>query len=562
MFEKKEQSQQHNTRGGEPSFQAGKRGATLVETMIAFSIFSVSAITLFPLIAQIKTVSRGTDIRELCMEVVQGKLAQYKAGGAVPGFLTAQYPNLSIPLGSTSTASFSGFDYAKVRYNWLYRNGICDGRSSAQLITASGLPVATRNTLRSLGIRECVGSTATLSTCVPNQCQRLNNPTLYSGRCGCSVAGESDPVQATGFANTTCSSDQDRKVRALLPGFKLYVKLERVTPWVLDAGAVATLQVRNDFRFHPSCPNFRSGPFASEAPPTGTALDVYDFDGVSDGIRVTVTGMIDFTDTGGTSASRQNFGGFSRNDPQRLMCSVSTVLTQNEPPVRFVMTTSDITALRSTGLTGVAASTPRPVLPTIVSAGAAKPKAFAVHPLNLAAYFLGANSLERYGICGGMPLKCKRNNEDPVARIIEDDGRISTIAAGTAVQSYDFGTMGNVYQSVLMDFGEGARPGIYVAGNSSSGLGRLEEVQVNTDGTLTLVPTNATTAPRLWAAFGSLLTGADDLPAVQGAIFDPAGGEGYVFNLQQQYKGLYRVTDTLRYHPIMRFQGQQSAVAR
>jgi type II secretory pathway pseudopilin PulG len=536
----------------------GERGASLIELMIAFSIFATSAMALFPLLVQIKTVSRGTDVRELCMQVVQGKLAQYKAGGAISSAEIVPLNQLSLPPGSVGSAHYGAFDYAKLRYNLKYKNGICDGKSSAQLITASGLPSSVMNPMSILGIRECVGNSEVLNTCRLNECKNLAVVGSYNGNCGCELEGENVPSQEASFRGNTCNSEPDQKIQSQLPGFKLYVKLERVSPWQLDEAALGGLQATGDFRFHPTCPNSRTGPFADEQ--TVGRTEVYDFDGVEDGIQVTVTGVIDITAIASLAATG-NYAGISSQDPQRLMCSVSSVLTQNEPPIRYAMSISGLTALRSTSLSDFNA---RGILGNLTHFSSGTPNtAFAVHPLNLSVYLLGADYIDRYGVCGGIPLNCKQDGDLSTAQVLLDNGEVHpTLPAGSAKQVLQLESGGNSYQSLLIDFGEDSSPAIYVAGNSDGHIGRLEKIEFADDGTFALVSTSALTTPRLWSAFSGILNAEAGSAALQSVIFDPAGGSGFVYNLMQEYNGLYRADDLQRYYPVMRMQKQFKAVAR
>ncbi len=546
----------------------GDRGSTLVESMIALTIFAASALAVFPILVTTKTYSRGTDVRELCTQTVKAKLAQYMAGGDLSALTESDYGTLSVAKGASGWRS-GAFQYAKMRYNELYRGGICDGQSRAAILNSSS------GEMKSLGIRECIGSSVVATTKpFASMCRDLSSG-IYTGKCGSSSVSSTPTFSASflalpgevtwndTFGGTNCTSDADKKVQSQLPNFRLYVKLERVSPWKMDSAGLADLQEANDFRYHPSCPNSWSGPFSGKA----SDQAVYDFDSLGDAIRATVTGVIDLSTF--TSNQLNSFAGISKDDPGRLMCSVSSIVTQDEAPIRYALSGADMIALRGKGLSSTDRAQDRTVLATsgIDFQGF---HALAVHPLNLSVYLLGADRIDRLSECGGIPLDCHTGGS--VQKMLDDDGSndsVSDPSTQGGVQNYSSSGLGNVYRSILIDQRSGGEPAVYLG---SAGLCNLWKADFGAAGVLGLTVSTETTAPRLFSAFGDYLgteacngvvvAGVNQTGAVQGAIMDPAGGEGFVLGLGQQGNALYRAKDWQREHAVLRVQPGIRAVAK
>ena len=583
-----------NQSGG--ALSLGRSGSTLIESMIAFSIFAASALAVYPILIFTKTINRGTDVRELCTQAVKTKLAQYTSGGKLEYLQDSAFGNLSSPLGSSSGKN-GAFQYAKLRYNMLFRDGICDGHAVAAILRTSSFRT------RSLGVRECLGSEAAAST-TPFGDVCLNEATgAYDGPCS---SRNADPVtvyqspaahldQAYNdmfFAEKCSENESDIKVRAQLPNFKVYVKLERVTPWALTSRALAALQGpgKADFRYDPACPNSWSGPFAGRAADADVDADpkaeIYDFDSLGDSIRITVTGVIDLSAS--TVNAIKSIGGITTSDPSRLMCSVSTVLTQDEPPVRYALIGDGMYAMRAAGLSGfdpgssIASSSQVKVMADSMKESILGADGFVVHPLNLSVFVLGGGRLSRYSQCGGIPLRCDLGSSDyggATWTMLEDDGTlIDPGVAGSllGVQSYALPD-GNTYRHIFFDMRSGSTPKLYVG---SQGVCSIVRPVGGTDpeaplavegGGAELQPVSADTDSRVVAAFADYwsteyCTGsvgsANPTGAVKSAIFDPAGTEGFVMGLGQAGLGLYRVKDWKRSNPVMRVQPSYRALSK
>jgi hypothetical protein len=328
------------------------------------------------------------------------------------------------------------------------------------------------------------------------------------------------------------------------------------------------MQKRGDFRFHPTCPNSRTGPFSAEAASAAAAGDysVYDFDAVSDAIRITVTGVIDFPVV---NSSLESFAGYSAQDPGRLLCSVSSVITQSEPPARYVKSVSEVLSLRSAGLSLVDKTSQRKVLSSLDGLWIGN-YSFAVHPLNLSVYLLGAGNLSRYAQCGGIPFDCKLSDSDGDSVLLPDDVGVEIAGSETkAKEEFSFAE-GNIYKFIFYDQrsttdGE-VKPEIYLGSQNLCGI--VKTIR-NPDETLTVQPldgTTTTTGSRVYAAFGDYAQtvactqdsglGGSSVGEVKGAFFDPSGGDGFVLTLGQDGYGVYRALDWQRGNAVMRLTSQ------
>ena len=406
-------------------------GASLIETMIAFAIFGIMVVTLFPIFSDIQKIGRNTNVRRTCQQVVTSKLESYKtglpltlssylakggAGGVAPN--AAQLKALSLESysdganGSWDSASgdrvLSGFSYAKIRYNHFFPDS-CIGPSAA--IISNNVPQ-----MKYLGIRECIAS---------------NKP--------------GDPpaawVDATPDSNqkTLCLSTTDKRIQSDLPGFKLYVKLELETPWKYNTnqtawmasgsmlgyplpGDIANISAAGDStpnptnRLHDHCPNFGN---------IDASTTSYDFSGQSDGIKITVTGIVDYKEEG-----LNDIGGMT--NWSELSCQASAIITPYRYPARYMLTSqnkiysvhgmawnksteadasgndasgSNVMVFKNIYNTGTAAG-------DAVAVGAKNSSlstsilSFSVHPRDAAIWVLRPGLLTRYSNCSGTPVNC------------------------------------------------------------------------------------------------------------------------------------------------------------
>jgi len=557
----------------------GKAGASLIETLVAFLIFSVSLVALYPILFQIKTANRGTDVRKLCDQTVRAKLSEYQSGRSIPSSELSRHPQLTGIQSLAGGTALDGFGYSKLRYNSLYQEGVCDGRATVELIRSAPITEQQKTELSDLGIRECLSASdpsrpppvlATCSTGVKT-CKNLKTG-IFDARCACSTATE-EPTLNDAFRTSTCDSELDKKVQAQSPGFKLYVKLERASPWKMDLEGLSELQELDDFRFHPHCPNSRSGPFTGELnlDPVVGDHSIYDFESLGDAIRVTVTGVMDITSV---QSGLSQWLGIPTTDPSRFMCSVSSVITQSDMPIRYSLISSEFRSLRDGFLGGGSLTSGRKVLSEIESLSQGI-KAFAVHPLNSSVYLLGAGRITRFAKCGGIPFDCLSNSRDATA-LIDDLGRKISGTEGLTSQSYQT-PLGNSFQHLLFDFrststaGDGSvvdSPEVYVG---TQGLCSLSRVVLKTDGTFVVEPVDATAAvgSRVIQVFGGYLNSAEcagttgvNVGQLTGAVFDPSGGYGLIQSPGQEGEILYRAEDLARSAPIVRFPFSIRAVSR
>ncbi|MBL7714481.1 MAG: type II secretion system protein [Bdellovibrionales bacterium] len=376
-------------------------GQTLVEALVAFALVAILAVGIYPIFVTVKKQTKYGSVKQLCQKVVQSKLDEYVSGRPVgqseiaaanAGLQKLTFPNFS---NSSDLAGVSGFFYAKWRYNFLFDmgggQGVCNATSAASsLVTGIGTFPApavapdasqiwdgiTAPTNWRLGLRECVGSNAT----------------------AVDLAGPPDTA-------LNCSANfLDQQVQGQIPGFKLYVKLQLETPW--PSPAIGAPRNAGTF-FHPYCPDQRAwtpiGSQTADFPP-------YDFPGVQDKIRVTVTGIMDISSVG--TPPLTELGGIS--DPMRLMCSATGVIAKDDEPIRYYVSNSGgIYPVSGGGRTSFASNTRSPnvqrVFNSVVLQGGQNYgaiQAISVHPRSYSVYVMRAGSLQRYGYCGGIPLDC------------------------------------------------------------------------------------------------------------------------------------------------------------
>jgi hypothetical protein len=409
----------------------GQTGSTLIEAMLATAIFAGAATVVYPMFNTAKVVSKQGDVRKLCQDVVRSKLDEYRYGRAVSPAWAAdptagnapqyapeygkdyvgttarpQLNLLTVPSrsstqvdGTGNALANNGFMYAKVRYNRYYPTA-CNGQSQAKRLTSrtAGTPLLT------LGMRECIGS----NLAWPDQ---ITTGTALD----------------KSFSWADCSGNEaDQRVATEIPGFKLYVKLELATPWPFhptgpgDAGIISPpAPADKAAQFSNTCPDF--GEWTNSGVPPATTQPFYDFNGVGEGIKVTVTGVMDTESA--NAANLVDFaglkGGGANGDVTRFMCSASSTVYPEAYPVRYYLSTDGrIYPVQGGGTNGsttdgagtTGATSGGWVLPSLYSQSASFRSSgitsFAVHPRNAAVYVLRPGSLTRYGNCGGAILDC------------------------------------------------------------------------------------------------------------------------------------------------------------
>jgi len=495
-----------NTRS--PKILHSARGATLVESMIAFALVGMTAIAAYPIYIHVKKQSKLGDVKQLCANIVRGKLDEYRSGRVVSiadeatASGRAQLGNLSMPTMSNTSIqnpgvvptvlSTGGFMYAKVRYNRFFPV-VCNGVSAAGI-----LPGTLTNDQKRFGMRECAG----------------------------------DNTAAPDDGTIVCSSAADQRVGGELPGFKLYVKLQLDTPWPLGAvaGAVARWDAGN-------CPNF------------GTALTpLYDFNGYGDAIRVTVTGVIDLP------AAVADLGGIRREAYDRLMCSVTDVVRPFEYPVRYYLSTDGrIYTVHGYGLNGAVTGASQ-VFRSAYTQGAQMMSgisSFAVHPRNLSLYVLKPGILVRYSNCTGQPLDC--STTFGAASGFSDDGA----ATRPSEQTYE---MLSSFKYIGMDF----RTGVLYAMSAD----KTEVYTITLSGGAAITTRTAASAALADLAFAGAAEDTFVKPSprpmamrIAGFFIDPGGSEAFVTDLSvttvfgagsTYVSSVYRNTDTELSQPVFR----------
>ena len=392
------------------SLNLSNEGSTLIETMISLAIFGMMVIAIYPAFTQIQKISKTTNTKRLCQQIVNTKLEQYKSGMPVnlPAYQAsyasapdkanlAQLQALSYETYSNGASpTLTGFSYAKIRYNHFFPDA-CNGQSLATLVTAN--PNLINPTL---GIRECLTST-------------------WGWReTGTSLKASAAPAQCAG----------DAAVTQELPNFKLYVKLELDTPWKYFNGynkTVIPAAPGNPTpslaeRLDNSCPNMGN---------TATGTSSFDFSGQSDAIKVTVTGVIDIN-----QIPLPDLAGATL--PQQLTCQVVAALNPYRYPVRYLVTSqSKIFTVHGTRWNGAAdgtndsnadasgsgaSNTGNTMVFSNIYQNNAQTYAsgtytstnsilgISVHPRDAAIWVLRPGLLTRYSNCSGIPINCDLTN--------------------------------------------------------------------------------------------------------------------------------------------------------
>jgi hypothetical protein len=362
-------------------------------------------------------MSKQGDARKLCQNVVRTKLDEYRFGKATnpnwaanPASATATAPenmaeaafsasgfsddarsqladlsvasrtSTSVSTAGAGALATNGFMYAKVRYNRYFPTA-CNGLSTAVRLTANAQhPVAPPPASLILGIRECVGT---------------------------SHAWIDEPPPAHESLSPRCNNLLDRHVADEIPGFKLYVKLERMTPLQFVNIPASTTPATT--QFHATCPNF-GGWRASPPFITTAASSMYDFNADGDGIRVTVTGVMDTEASDLSNPDLATFAGLPSSRTDAFVCAAQTTLYPEAFPVRYYLSGEGrIYPVQGGGVNGSTADTSwilRNLYTQTSTYRVSSIASFAVHPLNAAVYVLRGNLLTRFGNCGGSVLNC------------------------------------------------------------------------------------------------------------------------------------------------------------
>lgn len=498
-------------------------GATLLESMIAFALMAASAVAVYPVFVMVKKQSKAGDVRQLCENIVRGKLDEYRqgkntlianlanpsAGTPVYGGLPAkpQLASLTVSnMAATSVAGLGtaaaqvqaagGFMYAKLRYN-RYFPYACRGTSGAAIHQAAP---------PTLGMRECVGSARVLNASAPPYLDPVGPP-----------AGCVEPL--------------DAQVAREIPGFKLYVRLQLETPWPLPATGTGWDQ---QYGTTDGCP--------ITASPSG---ELYDFDGAGDSIRVTVTGVADIASMGSAPGGLRELGDIQAADRGRLTCSVSSIIQPDLKPVRYMLTREGrIFDVSGHGANG---ANSRYALQTVYGGGgmmASGIVSFAVHPRNLSVYVLRPGSLVRYGKCGGVPLDC-------VSTTLDDGISDRGVTPWPSVQEWS--VLASI-RSIAVDFRRGR-----IYGLSGDKTQIYELVDQGSGGTLQNVNTRVNAASATTASALPFQMPAAGLPMrLTGFFLAPDGDEAFVSDWKSRASlrgtsysaSIYRITDSELTSPL------------
>lgn len=535
--------------------------------MLAAALFASTAAALFPMFSDSSKTRKQGDIRKLCQDVIRGKLDEYRYGkgvnpawAATPGAFAAnvagdfqndglgdkpQLNNLTIPSRSSTQVSIdaagngtplatNGFTYAKVRYN-RYFPASCQGTSFALRVNTLTSTVADR----ALGMRECIGTGVAW--------QDVPSPTVTGTRQTiaplCNVAAPS-------------SNDIDRRIATEIPGFKLYVKLELATPWS-SAPWTTPANANKALQFDPLCPDSGVWPLT----PPAMVGNFYDFNGSSEGIRVTVTGVMD---TASANPALVNFAGMPDGMLDNFVCSVQSTVYPEAFPVRYYLSNDGrIYPVQGGGTNGSSTATGW-VLASLYSQSASfrssSITSFAVHPRNAAVYVLRPGTLTRYGNCGGAVLDC---STDATA----NNGVSDTGVSGYAdVQEFQ---VNPAIRSIAVDFTNNRVYGMM--GDRSSVL-QLTINCLNADPNCG----KASGGPVVNIAYQSLVPGQFPVPnrvvasgaqagmsasgRLSGFFISPNGDDAFVSDFSSSISlghtgyasGVYRATDTGLLWPIAR----------
>lgn len=403
------------------------RGVTLIEAMVVLGLVAMTFTAVLPLFSASPKFAAYSDARLLCQRLAKGKLDALKAGitlsaGAVmfEDYLMSFH---DFSFSSYGPPRFSGFDYLKFIYNQNYTAGICNGESAATLfdylITIGHPPV--------LGLRACAAPvTAAVETF------------------------------GTDALPPVCTDATDVNAQTVIPGFKLYVKMELSTPWSPNTGPhwvrpgmsqPDTSFVMNGRRYVSNCPDDQAVTRTGNMPAcAGLNCNVhYDFSGHSDAIKITVTGVMDVASAEGGGLS--DLGNVGADDAERLTCQASSTVYPNRPSlIRYFVNREGVIqwgneANYSTSLVN------RNPFKNVSRQGIV---AISAHPRNFGIWVLKeGGELTRYGNCGGVPINC--DTQTYAADAVMDDG---SVGVGQSVITYhvppSIRMIGVDYRNLLM----------------------------------------------------------------------------------------------------------------
>ncbi len=411
------------------------RGSSIIESMVAFSIISMTAFALFPLMLDLKKATKKTDIQSLCQNIVKQKLDQYLAGQAIP--IPPALQVLSPTSMSASQVTFdatgnnvsaikqdSGFMYAKIRYNQFYPFS-CRAEPFGAIDPNSAVN-------RNLGFRECLTPPSPATSFLDGMGGTAWGAYVDLGVNQLPNVGAAQNGRCVGAA-----FQSDARAEAELPDFRLFVKLERQNPWidqyilnnpVPNTPLTPVPLPATDARYHQFCPNSWVAGAGLPPLPPGAAAGInpggmYDFTAAGDSIRVTVTLTFDpFARQAAIPPARQEFAGFPRsywgvpnplvnmspddnNWPDRLKCSATGVVRPPVVPFRYYKPKQN-NILTYNGVSNVNSLSGTTVFQTVQGVGGSGIKGFVVHPLNLSIYTVKTGVIERHSNCSGIPVDC------------------------------------------------------------------------------------------------------------------------------------------------------------
>lgn len=528
------------------------RGATLIESMIASALIAITAVAVYPIFARTKSSSKFGDARQMCENIVRGKLDQYRNGlpvnltqeGSRPILNRLTISQAPEVLNQGGDARFAGYLYAKYKYNQFITSGptpefsYCMGKSTARVLMLQQSPEM--GSVRQLGRRECLDSDRSWS----------ENPREPAANCTLDGVGRA------------ASKSMDIEVSRVLPEFKLYVRLSSVSSWPLTLTGNSPFQGELEKRFglgaFEGCPDASHFQLADPEP-------VHDFLGAGEGIKVTATGVIDFPWSGPMGSeipSDHRYLGISVQAYQRFICQGSIVLRPELSQFRYYLS-QDRRIYPESGLDLSSRLGGAPVPEAkrwpffnFYHQGDSQGSgilSFAVHPRNLSVWVLKAGQLIRYSDCGGVPLGCSLQNDS--ARGISERG----VLGWESVQYFNLPD--NSIQSIGVDFRRGR-----VFGANANVSQIVELVGPNKESLFNL-PTQGSS---LNVSVLPLESTGDNKPGFfwtpggipnrlrAGFFLAPEGDQGFVIDYSgTQVLGyntaVYSLTDTKLLRPVLRF---------
>lgn len=520
--------------------------------MIASALIAITAVAVYPIFARTKSSSKFGDARQMCENIVRGKLDQYRnglpvnfsqeGGRAILNRLTiGQAPEV---LNQGVDAKFAGYLYAKYKYNQFITSGpspefsYCMGKSTARVLMLPQSPEMI--SVRQLGRRECLDSDRSWS----------ENPREPAANCSTDATGR------------TARTSMDIEVSRVLPEFKLYVRLSSISSWPLSLSGSSPFQGQLEKRFglgaFEDCPDASSFQLADPEP-------IHDFLGAGEGIKVTATGVIDFPWSGPVGdeiPSDHRYLGISVRAYQRFMCQGSIVLRPELSQFRYYLS-QDRRIYPESGLDLSSQLGGAPVPEAMrwpffsfYNQGDMQGSgilSFAVHPRNLSVWVLKAGELIRYSDCGGVPLGCSLQND--ATRGVSERG----VLGWDSVQYFTLPD--NSIQSIGVDFRRGRVFGananvsqiVEIAGPNRESLFDLSSPGASLN--VSIHPLEATGENRPGFSWVP-----ERIPnrLRAGFFLAPEGDQGFVIDYSgTQVLGyntaVYSLTDTKLLRPVLRF---------